>query len=368
MKFLTPTVKAEYFARAPTEAVAKLKTELSQGRAHSGSHVYHDMAAHELARFGFRGEIRVLAPRSTKAGRVAFLQLAPCPVRCFVNTEHLMRLVAKDLKHGELRIYIPMALNSPLVDAWCVCTIDEKRMVVGLQMPVAKLKHPRAEVVAKEHFNAIHGAFGTHGVSVHKAAWVVSVLPSAHSAKFPYQHAKADVWGIWPHTQAKLAMPLDEQGKPPATVAAMRDMRAEGTGVELSAAVTAGDLCMLYHMGPKRASQLLAVLHDNTRDESKTVEGFLDSLENSHKTLARVLKHERNRGRWAYHAQVWAGSAPAPDTTRTAVRPKRRVEADGTAGGHSHHSGHTKRARRGKLKAERAWQTNNSRLLLVPGV
>ena len=105
-----------------------------------------------------------------------------------------------------------MALNSPLVDAWCVCTIDEKRMVVGLQMPVAKLKHPRAEVVAKEHFNAIHCAFGTHGVSVHKAAWVVSVLPAAHYVKFPYQHAKADVWGIWPHTQAKLAMPLDEQG------------------------------------------------------------------------------------------------------------------------------------------------------------
>ena len=104
VKFLTPTVKAEYFARAPTEAVAKLKTELSQGRAHSGSHVYHDMAAHELARFGFRGEIRVLAPRSTKAGRVAFLQLAPCPVRCFVNTEHLMRLVAKDLKHGKLHM------------------------------------------------------------------------------------------------------------------------------------------------------------------------------------------------------------------------------------------------------------------------
>ena len=104
VKFLTPTVKAEYFARAPTEAVAKLKTELSHGGAHSGSHVFHDMAAHELSRFGFRGEIRVLAPRSTKAGRVAFLQLAPCPVRCFVNTEHLMRLVAKDLKHGKLHM------------------------------------------------------------------------------------------------------------------------------------------------------------------------------------------------------------------------------------------------------------------------
>ena len=112
-----------------------------------------------------------------------------------------------------------MALNSPLVDAWCVCTIDEKRMVVGLQMPVAELKHPRTEVVAKEHFNAIHGAFATHGVAVHKAAWVVFVLPSANYAKFPYQYAKVGpgqerrpAGRTWAHTQAKLAMQFGEQG------------------------------------------------------------------------------------------------------------------------------------------------------------
>jgi len=159
---------------------------------------------------------------------------------------------------------------------------------------------------------------------VHKAALVVFVLPSAHFPKFPYQDAKVGTGEqkrpaglIWAHTQAKLAMHLDASGQPLPNVVAYRHSVAQVTAVELSGTVTAGDLCMLYHMGPTRAEQLLAVLRDNTRDDSKTVEGFLDSLENSHKSLAKVLKHERNRGRWAYHDQVWAGSAPASDTVRT---------------------------------------------------
>ena len=100
----------------------------------------------------------------------------------------------------------------------------------------------------------------------------------------------------------------------------MRDMCAEGTTVELSAGVTAGDLCTLHHMGRIRAAQLPSVLYANTRDESKPLENFLDSLENSHKALAGVLKHESNQGRWAYRGQVWSGSARAPASCLAACR------------------------------------------------
>ena len=355
-----------------TMSLAKTETDASDsvkhGRGHSGSDTFEKVALSKLASNGYNGQIRVLAPAKTTE-LVAEMHLPPCGIRLFMDAEDLHQKVATDLEHGEVRVYIPMAPTNSLVIAWCVCTIDEKRTVVGLQVTVAKLEHPIAgEDVAHAQFNAIHGALATCGVPVHnKAAWVVFVLPSAHFSKFPYQYAKVGpreqkrpAGLIWAHTQAKLAMPLDEQGKPPATAAAMRDMRAKATAVELSAAVTPDDLRMLYHMGPTRAAQLLSVLHDNTRDVSVTVEGFLDSLESSHTTLARVLKHERNRGRWAYHAQVWAGSAPAPAAAQRAVRPKRRAEADGTACGYLLRRGHTKRARRGMLKAERAWQTNNA--------
>ena len=327
-------------------SVAKLGTELSDavkfGRAHHRTKMFEDIAVYELAANGFSGEIRVLLD---SAERVTTIHLAPRLWRRFADAEHLNRLVTTDLKNGEDRMYIPMSLNHPLVDAWCICTIDEKRIVVGLQVTVAKLKHPIAgEDVAKKHFNAIQGAFATHGVPVHTAAWVVFVLPAAHYAKFPYQYAKVGrgeprrkAGSIWPHTQAKLAMMLDEHGKPPA-LAGFNDMRARATTVELSADVTASALCTLHNMGQTRAAQLLSVLHDNTRAESKTVENFLDSLENSHKALAGVLKHESNRGRWAYGGQVWSGSARAPAPTG---RPKRRaVRVDG--------AGSTKRARQWK--------------------
>ena len=159
----------------------------------------------------------------------------------------------------------PMAHNHPLVDAWCMCTIDKQRMVIGLQVTTAKFQHPIAgEAVAKKHFNAIHDAFATHGVSVDKAAWVVFVLPLANIfSKFPYQHAKVGpgeprrkAGCTWSHTQAKLGMPLGEQGQPPAIVAAMRGMLSQSSTVQLSADVTTGDLCTLYHVGPRCAEQL----------------------------------------------------------------------------------------------------------------
>ena len=70
-----------------------------------------------------------------------------------------------------------------------------------------------------------------------------------------------------PETQANLAMKHSQQGKPLANVAAMRGMLTQSSTVELSADVTAGELCTLYHMGPRRAAQLLSVLCDNARNE-----------------------------------------------------------------------------------------------------
>ena len=345
IKFLTPTVRAEYFA-------PKLNTLLGRPRMTSDK-------AHRLAREGFNGEIAVLPRNNTGAERVVPMHLPPCPVRYFMDAEHLACLVKTGLEDCEFRMYIPMALNHPLVDAWCICTINEKRVVVGLQVTVAKLEHPIAdEAAAKEQFNAIHGALAKHRVEVHKAAWVVFVLPLANYSKFPYQYAKGSPGAqkrpaglVWPHTQAKLAMQLDKHGKPPANAAAMRDMLARGTTVDLSAGVTARSLRVLHNVGPKHAAQLLSVLHDNTRAESMTVEDFLDSLENSHKALARVLKHDNNQGRWAYRGQVWSGPAPVPaPAPPPARRPKRKAMLDGAGGSHSPHRGPTKRARRGKLK------------------
>ena len=277
---------------------------------------------------------------------------AESALRGFVNAKHLARIVATDMENEDTHWYMPM--NNALVDAWCICSIDNTWTVVGLQVATSKLENPIAgENVAKEEFNAIHGALATRKVKVHKAAWLVFVLPPDSYSKFPHQCATAGpgeqqrtAGHIRPHTQAKLAKQLDHQGKPPANVAAMRDMCAEGTTVELSAGVTAGDLCTLHHMGRIRAAQLPSVLYANTRDESKPLENFLDSLENSHKALAGVLKHESNQGRWSYGGQVWSGSARAPAPTRTAGRPKRRAEVDGAAGGRSRY---TKRARRRTL-------------------
>ena len=223
-----------------------MKTEVSDsvkhGRAHMTSDAFEDLATHILSREGFTGKMTVLAFRNTGAERVTQMRLASCAVRCFVDANHLACLVETDMLHGEFRMYIPRSPNNPLVDAWCICTINEKRVVAGLQMTVAKLKHPIAgEGAAKEQFNAIHGALAKHRVEVHKAAWVVFVLLPAHYSKFPYQYAKAGpgqqqrpAGRIWPHAQAKLALQLDAAAPAPSPAqAAMRPKReavADGAG------------------------------------------------------------------------------------------------------------------------------------------
>ena len=324
MKFLTQKVAHEYFARATAATVQEeLSAAIKLGRGNGN--VFKSLAAYELSRNGINGEIRVLP--CGKAKRVLTIRLGQCGVRYFANAEHLARLVATDAKNHDRRMYIPMARNHPLVDAWCIGTVGGKWTVVGLQMTVAKLLHPIAgEDVAQEHFNAIHDALAQHQFPVQKAAWVVFVVPAAHFSLFPYQYAKVATGEeprkaglVWPHTQAKLAVQLDEGGKPPANVGDMRNMRARSTAIELSKAASFDEICTLHNMGPTRAAQLIAVLRD--MDESKTLEGFMNCLEDSHKTLAGVLKHKDNQGRWAYRGQVWP--EPAPGGT-----PKRKASAD----------------------------------------
>ena len=59
-------------------------------------------------------------------------------------------------------------------------------------------------------------------------------------------------------------MKHSQQGKPLANVAAMRGMLTQSSTVELSADVTAGELCTLCHMDPRRETPVLC---DNARNE-----------------------------------------------------------------------------------------------------
>jgi len=229
VKFLTQKVAHEYFARATAATVQEeLSAAIKLGRGNGN--VFKSLAAYELSRNGINGEIRVLP--CGKAKRVLTIRLGQCGVRYFANAEHLARLVATDAKNHDRRMYIPMARNHPLVDAWCICTVGGKWTVVGLQMTVAKLLHPIAgEDVAREQFSAIHDSLAQHQFAVQMAAWLVFVVPAAHYSMFPYEHAtranrrKAGLVSNWPHTQAKLAVQLDEAGKPPANVGDMRNSR-----------------------------------------------------------------------------------------------------------------------------------------------
>ena len=151
------------------------------------------------------------------------MHLPPGPIRWFSDTKRLARIVAEDIQNGEVHRYKPMNDDAALVESWCICTIDTTWTVVGLHVAKAKLENPiSGEDVAKEQFNAIHAALATHKVNVHKAAWLVFVLPSASYSKFPHQCAtvgpgeqQRNAGHIWRHTQGKLEMRLDDQGKPP---------------------------------------------------------------------------------------------------------------------------------------------------------
>ena len=193
MKFLTQTVKAEFYAQSSPETMSEVEADLSaavkDGRAHTRSDPFENFALLKLSRDGFRGKITVLVREGPD--RVTEMDLRPSLLRSFVNARHLARLVETDLQRDEFRIYIPTGDNNPLVDAWCTCTVDERLTVVGLQMTVAKLEHPMAgEDVAKAQFNAIQGAFAKRGVAVDKAAWVVFVLPAVNYSMFPHLYAK----------------------------------------------------------------------------------------------------------------------------------------------------------------------------------
>ena len=218
-------------------------------------------------------------------------------------------------------------------------------------------------------------------VKVHKAAWLVFVLPSASYSKFPHQCATAGpgeqqrtAGHIRPHTQAKLAKQLDHQGKPPANVAAMRDTLTTLQTNRCRALQISTSPVLLYTGCTARAGyvhrSISPLLRDSMRDESKTLEDFVDCLTmyTHHKAEMKMLKHEtfqdqrtyRGLGLFGPAAAAAAAAAAAPDAApapapacapghaRTAVRSKRKVVADGAGGGSSPHHARTKRARRGR--------------------
>lgn len=179
-----------------------------------------------LAQNGFSGDIVVLTAqaRARRARRTVVhrMVLPACrKVRHFLDASHLKRLVADDLEAGGgLSLYVPLAPSNPLA-AWCVCTIDAKREVVGLHMTVAKSRHPiTGEEKAKAQVDAIRAALSTHGVVTAKAARLVFVLPAMRFVAFPFQKAKGggELGLVWPQAQAKLAVTLDHLGRTSCTV------------------------------------------------------------------------------------------------------------------------------------------------------
>ena len=297
LRFLTPRIATEFIKRTSNTTYSMLRAELADElkRGGHGGGVFEDWALYDMSSYGFHGTMRVLTMEDTGAHQLVHMHLKPCAVRHFVSAEHLAQLVAADLELGGLGMYIPMAQNDPLVDAWCTCTVDGKLVVVGLQMTVAKSNHTVAgEDEARKQFAAVHGSLAQHGVSVGTEAWVVFVVPAVNSSGFQYQFAKDSAGGkklaglVWPHTQAKLAVRV----------------RPENTVIELSSAVSVEDLCTLHRVGQRRALQLLGALWDVERDESKTVDDFVEYLERCNKLLSRILQDDANVGRWTFRGRV----------------------------------------------------------------
>lgn len=222
MRFLTPFIANAFFERAQADTLATmaedLKYALSRERCHA-ERLYGPWALCYLAQKGFSGDITVhtvLHPRTraARASTVRTMTLQPCAVRSYLDANHLSRLVAADLTVGHgLGLYVPLAPDKPYVHAWCVASVGGRLVVVGLRVPVDESRDSiTGETEAEAQFDAIRTALDAGGVSTSDAAWVVSVLPALKCPALA-RLMGGEQPGVWPHTQAKLVVSLDDLGR-----------------------------------------------------------------------------------------------------------------------------------------------------------
>lgn len=315
VRFLTPFVAQQFFEMAVEETLAgalrELRLLLTHGSVNAGG-LFEDWALCFLAQHGFRGDIVVL--RRGAGGVVGNMKLpAFKKIRHFLDAKHLSRLVADDLALGfGLSLYVPLAANNPLVDAFCVGTIATNnkkaraaRVVVGLQMTVAKKSHPiTGEATTKAQFEAIRKALEDANYRTAKAAWLLFVLPAGNFDLFPFQNDNnGNAPGtVWPHTQAKLAVNLDDLGNGPKNVGQLRNMIAHSTIIELTTA-TVDELTGLYNIGPETAKPLAAKVREERLGANADAATFLASV-GPH--LGDVLQLPQNIGRWAFNGSLLA--------------------------------------------------------------
>ena len=230
MKFLSKYVATEFFKQARERTVTQVLGELRAaitGGSRLAEATFEDWSVCELSTYGISGSMTVLSKNGVST--VAQLDLAPCDTtRYFMDAAHLATLVQR---HGASAMYLPVAATSPLVDAWCVCTItcdgsSPELVVAGCQMTVAPSSHPIAgEDEAKAQFQAIRRTLPRAGhkpivAAVSESPWVLWVLPAQHYRRFPFQHAKdGEVPGtVWPFRQGKIGVVLSMEGRTPRDV------------------------------------------------------------------------------------------------------------------------------------------------------
>ena len=168
VKFLSKFAGTEFFKlaseRTVTYVLGELRAAITGGSGQAGG-TFEDWSVCELSKYGISGEMTVLSKNGVST--VAQLDMEPCDtIRYFMDAAHLATLVQR---HGASAMYLPVAATSPLVDAWCVCTItcdgsSPELVVAGCQMTVASTSHPTTgELEAKQQFEAIHRALVARG-------------------------------------------------------------------------------------------------------------------------------------------------------------------------------------------------------------
>ena len=353
VKFLSKFAGTEFFKlareRTVTQVLGEFRAAIQGGSGLAGG-TFEDWSVYELSMYGHSSQMVVLSDSGVST--VAQLDLEPCDtIRYFMDADHLEVLVGL---HGASAMYLPVAANDPLVDAWCVCTITRggtpELVVAGCQMTVARTSHPTTgDLEAKKQFEAIHRALAARGerITASRSPWVIWVLPAMNFRRFPFQHAKGGgpPGSDWPFQQGKIWMLLNEEGRLPQSMQDYRSMLAATTTPDLaSSELDARAVAKLFNIGQRKAPMFVdAVRRCSARlakdsssgaadgaeaastgeDEAKHIPAsaaadeaiqkdsaanpcgaFFKLLKEEGRGYAITLRHPRNWGRWVYQGHT----------------------------------------------------------------